>query len=233
MLKILQPAYQAFTDAIRTFPYAETDFVHRAASTPPHELFESSPALKELASIVDKVTYQGLCDLMLPAEKVSLHNVVEDPYIVGALLERQIESLEPFLQKSTVASAIPVLVNMVTDLYASYNAPIRRVRVLLRCLALGYTNGPDAFNHVGKPDRIVADIEHSLKVCCSFRLCSPDTDPRTRSLNMTALSLCMHNSIVLWLLFGELCTFIDVQMNVKSPSSRTAQMRLVESYVSC
>ncbi|KAF8887051.1 peptidase family C50-domain-containing protein [Mucidula mucida] len=158
-----KPAYQAFTDAIRTFPYAETDFVHRAASTPPHELFESSPALKELASIVDKVTYQGLCDLMLPAEKVSLHNVVEDPYIVGALLERQIESLEPFLQKSTVASAIPVLVNMVTDLYASYNAPIRRVRVLLRCLALGYTNGPDAFNHVGKPDRIVADIEHSLK----------------------------------------------------------------------
>ncbi|KAF9003465.1 hypothetical protein BDZ89DRAFT_1095795 [Hymenopellis radicata] len=158
-----KPAYEAFIHAIRTFPYVETDFAHRAASTPPHELFESSPAVKELASIVDKVTYQGLCDLMLPAERVSLHDVVEDPYIAGALLERQIESLEPFLQKSTVAPAIPVLVNMVTDLYTSCNAPIRRVRVLLRCLALGYTSGPDAFNHVGKPDRIVADIEQSLK----------------------------------------------------------------------
>ncbi|KAK0494593.1 cysteine peptidase C50 [Armillaria luteobubalina] len=164
-----KPAYEAFVQCIRTFPFLASDFVPRSGTTSLSALFACSPAIKELCSIVDKATYQGVCDLMLCHPDVSLRfGALDDPSIVGALLERQLECLEPHLTKKCVQTVAAGLLRDATEVYACAGMPLRRARVLIKSLIFAYHCGLDVISQIGMPDAIVVDIlalvsEHPTK----------------------------------------------------------------------
>ncbi|SJK98717.1 uncharacterized protein ARMOST_01986 [Armillaria ostoyae] len=154
-----KPAHEAFVQCIRTFPYPASDFVQRSGTASLSALFTCSPAVKELCSIVDKVTYQGVCDLMLCHSDISLRFAgLDDPSVVGALLERQLECLEPHLTKKSVQTVAAGLLKDATEVYACAGMPLRRARVLIKSLIFAYHCGLDIINQIGAPDAIVVDI---------------------------------------------------------------------------
>ncbi|KAK0192924.1 peptidase family C50-domain-containing protein [Armillaria mellea] len=164
-----KPAHEAFVQCIATFPYPASDFVQRSGTASLSALFTFSPAVKELCSIVDKVTYQGACDLLLRHPDVSLRFAgLDNPSVVGALLERQLECLEPHLTKKSVQAVVAGLLKDATEVYACAGMPLRRARVLIKSLIFAYHCGLDIISQIGTPDTIVVDIlalvsEHPAK----------------------------------------------------------------------
>ncbi|KAK0203498.1 cysteine peptidase C50 [Desarmillaria ectypa] len=164
-----KPAHEAFVQCIRAFPYQASDFVQRSGNASLSALFDCSPAVKELCNIVDKVTYEGVCDLMLFHPDVSLRFAgVDDPSVVGALLERQLECLEPHLAKKSVQAVVVGLLKDATEVYACSGMPLRRARVLIKSLIFAYHCGLDIISQIGTPDDVVVGIlalmsEHPAK----------------------------------------------------------------------
>ncbi|KAK0220404.1 cysteine peptidase C50 [Armillaria fumosa] len=164
-----KPAHEAFVQCIGTFPYPASDFVQHSGTASLSALFACSPAVKELCSIVDKVTYQGVCDLMLCHSDISLRFIgIDDPSVVGALLERQLECLESHLTKKSVQVVAAGLLKDATEVYAYAGMPLRRARVLIKSLIFAYHCGLDIISHIGTPDAIIVDIlalvsEHPTK----------------------------------------------------------------------
>ncbi|KAK0449824.1 peptidase family C50-domain-containing protein [Desarmillaria tabescens] len=154
-----KPAHEAFVQCIKVFPYQVSDFVQRSGNSSLSALFDCSPAVKELCSIVDKVTYQGVCDLMLFHPDISLRFAgLDNPSVVGALLERQLGCLEPHLVKKSVQAVMAGLLKDATELYTCAGMPLRRARVLIQCLIFAYHCGLDIISQIGTPDAIVVDI---------------------------------------------------------------------------
>ncbi|KAG7448865.1 uncharacterized protein BT62DRAFT_946578 [Guyanagaster necrorhizus] len=161
-----KPAHEAFVQCIKAFPYPVSDFVQRSGSVSLSALFDSSPAVKELCSIVDKVTYQAVCDLMLFHPDVSLRFAgLDDPSVVGALLERQLECLEPYLAKKSVQTVMAGLLKDAAEVYASASMPMRRARVLIKSLIFAYHGGLDIGSGLGTPESIVTDILALVSEC--------------------------------------------------------------------
>lgn len=114
--------------------------------------------MKQLVSLIDRVSYLGACELLLPTEEVSLKSALNcattpgtshganptivDPRIVGALLERQLESLEPSRWKERVHDVFVRLLQDALDVYSvadsSNRMPVRRARLLVRCMEFVY-----------------------------------------------------------------------------------------------
>ncbi|KAI0691256.1 peptidase family C50-domain-containing protein [Cerioporus squamosus] len=133
-------AYEAFLKSIKAFPYT-LHFVSKAArTTPPSHLFEDVPALKQLGALVDRVTYIAACELFRPPSSVSALSWFpsgngeldqDGKCVVGALLERQISSLEESKWKQGVRDVI------------QRREAVRHARVLLKKLELGYHSGSE------------------------------------------------------------------------------------------
>src|ERR1700722_19534544 len=90
-------AFETFVQCVKAFPYDE--------ATASQMNFNASSALKRLGSIVDKLTHLATCDLFLSPDQVSLKKQLAsstEPAIVGGLLERQLDCLEPNLSKEGV-----------------------------------------------------------------------------------------------------------------------------------
>ena len=113
-------------------------------------LLESSPALKQLGALLDRVTYIAACELLQSSSAVSAlawfpaGNGELDQNgkcIVGALLERQISSLEVSRWKQGVREVIQVLLDDALLVYDGEERPIRHARVLLKKMELGYYSG--------------------------------------------------------------------------------------------
>ena len=112
--------------------------------------------------MVDRVTYLGACELMLDATSVSLRSMeTNDPCIIGALLERQIDSLEGSRWKEGVQSVVSQLLLDVLAIYAP-DMPVRRARVLLKCLEFAYYAGPEAVLAIGTPKEMGSEVERLL-----------------------------------------------------------------------
>ena len=129
--------------------------------------------MKQLVSLVDRISYIGTCELLLPTEEVSLKSAVNsavapdashgailtivDPSIVGALLERQLDSLEPSRWKESVHGAFVRLLQDALEVYhvedvlgSSSGMPVRRARVLIRCMEFVYRDhGQDGWSKFG------------------------------------------------------------------------------------
>ncbi|KAF8623369.1 hypothetical protein AX17_007447 [Amanita inopinata Kibby_2008] len=140
-------ACTAFVESIVTFPYGAS-FGDRAQRLSLQALFDSSQPLKQLANIVDRVSYMRTCELLLEPAQISLSQPstwtdarMPGPDVIGALVERQITGLEGSKWKSNVK---PVLARLLQDAAKLYNAdkmPVRRARVLLRRLEFMYQSG--------------------------------------------------------------------------------------------
>jgi separase len=111
--------------------------------------------------MVDRVTYLGICELMLAATSVSLRSIELDACIIGALLERQIDGLEGSRWKDGVQNAVGQLLLDVLDVYGP-DMPVRRARVLLKCLEFGYHAGPEAVVAIGTPEEMGSEVERLL-----------------------------------------------------------------------
>lgn len=134
-------------------------------------LFDSSSALKQLANIVDRVTYMATCELFLDHARVSLSQPSlwtstkgPDHDIIGALLERQIHSLEASRWKPNVKLAVARLLLDSSGVYRAEIMPIRRARILLRWLEFAYHGGSTEglegdIHHLGAAAEVAKEIE--------------------------------------------------------------------------
>ena len=103
---------------------------------------------------IDRVSYIGACELLLSPEDVSLQSPqryaasddgkpVMDPRVVGVLLEQQIDGLQPSQWKEGVRGVFVKLLGDSLDIYDGASFPIRRSRVLIRCMAFAYQDSGD------------------------------------------------------------------------------------------
>lgn len=146
-------------DCIRGFPYPLYEFAkHIHGAT-----FEVSPAAIQLGTIVDRVTYLGACELLLSPDKISTFSLgLGDANIAGALLERQILSLDGSRWKESTRSVVQALLRAALDVYGETNMPVRRARILLRCLDFLYHSGPESHLDLGSPRDIGEEVERIL-----------------------------------------------------------------------
>ena len=112
----------------------------------------------------------GACDLILQPSEISLKCHLEKsgshPEIVGALLERQIDVLEGSLWKDAMRALFKALLLDAIGVYAAGNMPLRRARVLLRCLEFEYKAGNEG---VGRhTDDLGREAEELLRCEVSF-----------------------------------------------------------------
>ena len=140
-------------------------------------LFEATPALKQLASIVDRVTYMGSCELLLSPPEVSLVQDlvwanVERPEdaVLNTLLERQIGSLEASRWKPHVRLIVARLLLDANALYRADVNPVRKARVLLGWLEFKYHAGMDeeGDRQLGPVADVADEIESLLTREVSF-----------------------------------------------------------------
>ena len=94
------------------------------------------------------------CELLRPPTEVSLKQLItsipidgatdleeERRCVVGAILERQVESLSGNLWKPDVQNVVMELLSDCISTYDSANRPIRRAGVMLKILELNYYSG--------------------------------------------------------------------------------------------
>ncbi|KAF8075942.1 cysteine peptidase C50 [Lyophyllum atratum] len=143
-------ALQSFHHCIKTFPYSTCGFAERAAKTGLSTLFDLSSGTKQLGTIIDRVTHISACELLMEPSAVSLGSIqIDDPGVLGALLERQIESLDESRHKEEVPAVV-----------YGQDMPVRRARVLAKYMECMY--------HVGtcimkSPEDIGGEIEGLLQ----------------------------------------------------------------------
>lgn len=113
-----------------------------------------SAPVQQLLGLVDKVSYLGACDLLLLPEEVSILSTTTspalgsdsaslEPSIAGALLERQLDGLEPSRWKDGVREIFIMLLQDALRVY-SEAMPVRRARVLIRCMDFVYRDQTQA-----------------------------------------------------------------------------------------
>ncbi|KDQ52064.1 hypothetical protein JAAARDRAFT_40451 [Jaapia argillacea MUCL 33604] len=146
-----QLAYDASVQSILSFPLSEPPLLQLVNSSLPSQMFEMSPVHRQLGVVVDRVTYMGVCELFKAPEDVSLKSALQQLYgvaelssVVGALIERQIDGLEGSIWKENVRTATKCLLLDALSVYDQQKRPVKRARVLLRCLEVTYKGGQDA-----------------------------------------------------------------------------------------
>ncbi|KAI0089987.1 peptidase family C50-domain-containing protein [Irpex rosettiformis] len=155
-------AFTAFRRCIKSFPFHSDAFLEKTKLCSNITLWEDSPSIKHIAGIIDRMTYTGICDLFLPVEEVSLKglftrstNVKENSSlnaIAGALLERQVDGLDGVKWKPAVHSMMGKLLQDALEVYNPQKMPVRRARVMLKCLEMACSTN-------GKATSIVDDLE--------------------------------------------------------------------------
>jgi separase len=155
---IVQAAYNAYIQCVKAFPFAAANVEELASQNSLEEIFASSSALKELSSVLDRLTHMGACELLLPSESVSLRQLGLQPGITGALIEYQVHSLEKFRHKANVVNLMSSLLASAAEVYSEADMPIRHSRVLVKALELGYFTGPDVISCFGDPSDISARV---------------------------------------------------------------------------
>ncbi|KAG1731550.1 peptidase family C50-domain-containing protein [Suillus lakei] len=138
-------ACDAFAESIKAFPYGSSGLEHLARSATPSGAFSANASTKQLGGIIDRLTYAATCELFLPPAEVSLFTVLKPGAItdevLGLLLERQISTLEPCLRKDGVQIILCGLLRDALSVYKATVVPLRRVRVLLKCMEFLWKDG--------------------------------------------------------------------------------------------
>lgn len=142
-------ALESFVNCVKAFPFSKPSFIELASSHSASAIFDTSLSLKHVAGIIDRLTYTGICDLLLHPRAVSLKSHFSRCYIpedvpldttaarraiTGIILERQIDSLDSCKWKEHGRKAIRSLLDEALATYAVQDMPIRRARVILKLL---------------------------------------------------------------------------------------------------
>lgn len=169
---------------MKAYPYSEVGFSQLAGTSALSAVFigssgANSRTLKQLAAIIDRATYIGTCELLLQPLEISLRRPLEacgfGADVVGAILERQAESLEGSLWKEGgVREVVQTLMLDALDVYScpkgdiAIGMPIRRARVLIRLLRFVYRVGDMAEGFTRHADDIGEEIEELLGRSVSY-----------------------------------------------------------------
>ena len=174
MLTTLKLSYDAFVECIKSYDFPRS-MVQTIRTTGPGSVFDSSPAFKQIGVIDDRVTYMGACELMQDPSSVSLRDVLvrddindlsteERDCITGAILERQIQSLDGSRWKDNITNVIMVLITHALFVYGAQR-PIRRAGVLLQCLEHTYYSSEIGMSDSAlRPDQMGNEITDLLHV---------------------------------------------------------------------
>ena len=134
----------------------------------------ASSSVKQLMATIDRVTYIGACELLLPPEDVSLRyrqrfaasddgDPVMDPRVVGVLLEQQIDGLQPSQWKEGIRGVFVGLLRNSLEVYDAASFPIRRSRVLIKCMAFAYRDSGDDWTvTLGNVQEMGSEVERLL-----------------------------------------------------------------------
>lgn len=164
---IEQLAYECFIESVRTFPYT-----HHLSSFSSLEPFAPTAplALKQLSSIIERLTYTAMCELFLPPAQIALRHISHDSAhtetnsnadpaspsgpistfpsndrtkaeIAGALLTRQLTTLENVGHKDGAREARKHVLEELLVVYDASWAPVQRVRVLVTALGVAWRDG--------------------------------------------------------------------------------------------
>lgn len=186
-----QNAYMSFVQYIRAFPFRTTDFVTLTDNMSVANLFSSSAstAIKQLASIIERVTYLGACELLLDSKEVSMKNVlsshscffdssassvktISEARILAALIEAQLDCLESHRWKDGMNTLFRKLLNDAMGLYQAegeHAMPIRRARILVRLMEAGYRDG------INLQSQMIAELAREVEELLSREVCIPST----------------------------------------------------------
>lgn len=108
------------------------------------------------------MTYVATNEIYLPAAEIPLSTTFGQdflpPTIVGAVLEQQTASLEGSKWKPATREAISVILSAALGIYDAQEMPVRRARVLVKCLEYAYHEDPTAISSHGYLGRQAEDI---------------------------------------------------------------------------
>jgi separase len=129
----------------------------------------------------------GTCELFLSPEEISFRSCIQNANddrcellrlencITGALLERQLVSLEPSRWKEGVRVVFIGLLRDALTVYSvqdeggSFLVPIRKARVLLRCLEFAYRDSAvDAISSLGYSN--VEEVATEIERLCTLQV---------------------------------------------------------------
>ncbi|VDC05614.1 unnamed protein product [Peniophora sp. CBMAI 1063] len=136
-------AHDAFARAITSHVFTPAHLSQIRTLGP--SAFFAQPALSPLATLIDRTTYMSAIELCAPSA-VSLSrlqnelrvNGADRACVLGALLERQLESLRSSMWKDAARRAAGTLFAELLDLYEPARKPIRRAGVLCRLREAAY-----------------------------------------------------------------------------------------------
>ncbi|KAJ3737449.1 cysteine peptidase C50 [Lentinula guzmanii] len=135
-------AFNSFVQSVLNFPYSAFADVDKVAFG---EIVNLSPSVKELRSVIDKLTHLGACDLMLSAGDISMQSVdlhkSMNSSVIGVLLEWQVYSLDSVRWKKGVRDILVCLLKESLHVYQKEHMPIRSLRIFAKILELIY-RGP-------------------------------------------------------------------------------------------
>lgn len=151
------------------FPYTH----HLSAFSSSDPFAPGAPlALKQLLSIVERLTYAATCELFLPPAEITLRHFayaparsetdpdteptspLRDPIstfpldgrsraeIAGAILTRQLATLESIGHKDGAYEAMRHVLDNLLSVYDASWAPVRRARALITALGMSWHDGP-------------------------------------------------------------------------------------------
>jgi separase len=188
-------------ESVKAFPYGLSGLEHLARSATSTNAFSANASTKQLGGIIDRLTYAATCELFLPTSEVSLHTALKPGFIsdevLGLLLERQISILEPCLRKDGVQTIVRGLLRDALSVYKATVLPLRRARVLLKCMELlwkdGNINGGETCwtaEHLGEEVLNLLTVEVTLCLvsasgCYNFSIPGPWTRLRLCSIPLT------------------------------------------------
>lgn len=144
-------------------------------------LFENA-AHQQLANLIDRVTYIATNELYLPASEVPLSHPLASsegtklasPCIsrstMGALLEQQIEALQSSKWKPTTREAVKAVLSGALSLYNGQETPVRRARVLVKCLAYAYHEDPDTLRTTGYLGHQISDLLAEVQTLLAYEV---------------------------------------------------------------
>ncbi|KAI0344016.1 hypothetical protein BDW22DRAFT_1114942 [Trametopsis cervina] len=155
-------AFEAFGNAVKSFSFETQPY-------PDH------PSTKHLVTIIDRMSYIGLCDLFLPIEQVSLKVLLshlmtaennaksQTRATLGALLERQAEGLESSKWKPAVHNAVCHLLQDALEIYTPQDMPVRRARVILKYLETALSTNDDKATSLSTTEELALEAEALLR----------------------------------------------------------------------
>ncbi|KAG6332445.1 hypothetical protein ID866_6643, partial [Astraeus odoratus] len=154
-------AHEAFLQSVRTFPYTQFPLFFA-----PDPFSSNTGSLKQLASIVERLTYMATCELFLPPVEVSLRHVLDDALsvriasdcpstpvlddaqskaaVTGALLSHQLATLDSIVHKEGVRRIMLHILRDLLTVYDSEWTTLRRVGAMLSGLGMIWRNGGTA-----------------------------------------------------------------------------------------